>query len=138
MMNTPNASLKRWSTVPVWKSEGNPALNCCGGSNRTFGNMKRVVATAPAAQAAANAVQATPSVDRNPRRVMSAGAAAGAAGFAAAAGAVAAGRGAAGAGDAGEGAAAGGEADTGPSARVGAGGPGVRFVVSSLKARPCS
>src|SRR5262245_56275169 len=97
--------------------------------------MKRVVATAPAAQAAANAVQATPSVDRNPRRVMSAGAAAGAADFAAAAGAVAAGRGAAGAG---EGAAAGGEADKGPSARVGAGGPGVRFVVSSLKARPCS
>jgi len=38
--------------------------------------MKRVVATAPAAQAAAKAVQATPRVDRNPRRVMTDGVAA--------------------------------------------------------------
>src|SRR5437879_4708505 len=70
-MNTQKLSLKRWSTVPTWKSEGRPALNCCGGSNRTLGNMNRVVAMAPAPQAAAKAVQATPSVERNPRRVMS-------------------------------------------------------------------
>src|SRR2546428_13970672 len=70
-MNTPKLSLKRWSTVPTWKSEGKPALNCCGGSNSTLGNMNRVVAMAPAPQAAAKAVQATPSVDRNPRRVIS-------------------------------------------------------------------
>src|SRR5688572_3772277 len=43
------------------KSAGNPTLNCCGGSFRTFGNMKRPVAARAAADAAENAPQAMPS-----------------------------------------------------------------------------
>src|SRR5262245_56986952 len=41
-------------------SFGNPALNCCGGSLSTFGNMKRPVAARAAAEAAENAPQASP------------------------------------------------------------------------------
>jgi len=85
--------------------------------------MKRVVATAPAAQAAAKDVQATPRVERNPRRVM---AGAGDAGLGAA--------GAAAAGDA-PGLAAGFGPAAGPPAPWG---PVVVFLVSSVKARPCS
>src|SRR6266850_5645755 len=72
-MKTPKLSLKRVSTLPTRKSEGKPALKVCGGSNSTLGNMNRLVATAPAAQAAANEVHATPRVDRKPRRVTEAG-----------------------------------------------------------------
>ena|SRR5438552_8876935 len=86
-MKTPNASLKRLSTVPTMYSAANPALNVCGGSNSTFGNMNRVVATAPAAQAAAKEVHAIPIVERNPRRVSAAAAEGGAAGALGAAGA---------------------------------------------------
>src|SRR5262245_16451296 len=50
----PNFSFQRSST-PVPYSFGKPALNCCGGSLRTFGNMKRPVAASAATEAAANA-----------------------------------------------------------------------------------
>src|SRR6187551_1737264 len=56
---TPNFSFHRSST-PVPYSVGKPALNCCGGSLRTFGNMKRPVAARAAAEAAENAPHATP------------------------------------------------------------------------------
>src|SRR5579864_4677806 len=49
-----NFSFQRSST-PMPYSFGNPALNCCGGSFSTFGNMKRPVAASAAADAAANA-----------------------------------------------------------------------------------
>src|SRR5260221_5589797 len=102
-MKTPNASLNRLSTVPTRYSAGGPALKVCGGSNSTLGKGKRVVATAPAPQAAANAVHATPIVVRNPRRLTpAAGTPAAAAGLASGAGE------AAGPGAAGDGAPAGG------------------------------
>src|SRR5436189_1388162 len=50
----PNLSFQRSST-PMPYSVGNPALNCCGGSLSTLGNMKRPVAASAAADAAANA-----------------------------------------------------------------------------------
>src|SRR5438552_14618017 len=40
-------------------SLGKPALNCCGGSLSTFGNMKRPVAASAAADAAENAPHAS-------------------------------------------------------------------------------
>src|SRR5437667_10100543 len=49
-------------------SFGNPALNCCGGSFNTFGNMKRPVAASAAADAAENAPQASPIHARRVRR----------------------------------------------------------------------
>src|SRR5262250_2294032 len=55
----PNLSFHRSST-PRPYSFGNPALNCCGGSFRTFGNMKRPVAASAAADAAENAPHANP------------------------------------------------------------------------------
>ena len=57
---TPNFSFQRSST-PMPYSFGKPALNCCGGSLSTFGNMKRPVAASAAADAAENAPQASPS-----------------------------------------------------------------------------
>src|SRR5437867_7461988 len=48
------------SSTPTPYSFGNPALNCCGGSLRTLGNMKRPVAASAAADAAENAPQARP------------------------------------------------------------------------------
>src|SRR5438270_12576843 len=54
----PNFSFHRSST-PRPYSFGNPALNCCGGSLSTFGNMKRPVAASAAADAAENAPQAS-------------------------------------------------------------------------------
>src|SRR3954471_20597596 len=88
----PNFSFHRSST-PVPYSFGNPALNCCGGSFRTLGNMKRPVAASAAADAAENAPQASPSQARrvssgevsSGSRVAVFAAAAGAAGLAAAA-----------------------------------------------------
>src|SRR5688572_6461532 len=59
-IHTPFDSLYRSST-PRPKSAGNPTLNCCGGSFRTFGNMKRPVAASAAAEAAENAPHAMPS-----------------------------------------------------------------------------
>src|SRR5262249_58061662 len=59
----PNFSFHRSST-PMPYSVGNPALNCCGGSLRTFGNMKRPVAASAAADAAENAPHARPSQAR--------------------------------------------------------------------------
>src|SRR5689334_21588525 len=56
---TPNFSFQRSST-PIPYSFGKPALNCCGGSLRTFGNMKRPVAASAAADAAANAPHDSP------------------------------------------------------------------------------
>src|SRR5258708_26448263 len=57
--DTTNFSLHRASThIPY--SFGNAALNCCGGSLRTFGNMKRPVAASAAADAAENAPHASP------------------------------------------------------------------------------
>src|SRR5436190_7148994 len=50
----PNLSFHRSST-PMPYSFGKPALNCCGGSLRTLGNMKRPVAASAATEAAANA-----------------------------------------------------------------------------------
>src|SRR5438876_12351441 len=41
-------------------SFGKPALNCCGGSLSTLGNMKRPVAASAAAEAAVNAPHASP------------------------------------------------------------------------------
>ncbi len=58
-IQTPNFSFHRSST-PSPYSFGKPALNCCGGSLSTFGNMKRPVAASAAADAAENAPQARP------------------------------------------------------------------------------
>src|SRR5213592_4460566 len=66
-IQTPNFSFQRSST-PMPYSVGNPALNCCGGSLSTFGNMNRPVAASAAADAAENAPQASPS---HARRVSS-------------------------------------------------------------------
>src|SRR5215831_11774348 len=55
----PNLSFHRSST-PTPYSFGKPALNCCGGSLSTFGNMKRPVAASAAADAAENAPHARP------------------------------------------------------------------------------
>src|SRR6185295_18250073 len=55
----PNFSFQRSST-PMPYSLGKPALNCCGGSLRTFGNMNRPVAARAAADAAEKAPQASP------------------------------------------------------------------------------
>src|SRR5215510_10585143 len=41
------------SSTPMPYSFGNPALNCCGGSLSTLGNMKRPVAAGAAVRAAA-------------------------------------------------------------------------------------
>src|SRR5438874_10314762 len=62
----PNLSFHRSST-PVPYSLGKPTLNCCGGSLRTLGNMKRPVAANAAADAAENAPQASPSHARRER-----------------------------------------------------------------------
>src|SRR5262250_3926230 len=56
---TPNFSFHRSST-PIPYSFGNPALNCCGGSLSTLGNIKRPVAASAAADAAEKAPQARP------------------------------------------------------------------------------
>src|SRR6185503_19281060 len=48
------------SSTPMPYSFGKPALNCCGGSLSTFGNMKRPVAASAAADAAENAPHASP------------------------------------------------------------------------------
>src|SRR5438094_7020811 len=56
---TPNFSFHRSST-PVPYSFGKPALNCCGGSLSTLGNMNRPVAARAAADAAENAPHARP------------------------------------------------------------------------------
>src|SRR3954464_1370468 len=56
----PYLSFQRSST-PVPYSVGKPALNCCGGSLRTLGNMNRPVAASAAADAAENAPHARPS-----------------------------------------------------------------------------
>src|ERR687886_554752 len=56
---TPYFSFQRSST-PMPYSFGNPALNCCGGSLSTFGNMNRPVAASAAAEAAENAPHARP------------------------------------------------------------------------------
>src|SRR5918992_5174117 len=66
-IQTPNFSFQRSST-PMPYSLGNPALNCCGGSLRTFGNMKRPVAASAAAEAAENAPHAMPSQTRRVTR----------------------------------------------------------------------
>src|SRR5437868_14944784 len=60
---TPNFSFHRSST-PMPYSLGKPALNCCGGSLSTFGNMKRPVAASAAADAAEKAPHARPSQAR--------------------------------------------------------------------------
>src|SRR5882724_903614 len=64
---TPNFSFHRSST-PTPYSLGNPALNCCGGSLSTFGNMNRPVAASAAADAAENAPHARPIHARRVRR----------------------------------------------------------------------
>src|SRR5436190_21044372 len=56
------------SSTPVPYSFGKPTLNCCGGSFRTFGNMKRPVAASAAAEAAENAPHARPIHARRVRR----------------------------------------------------------------------
>src|SRR5437899_9045271 len=48
------------SSTPTPYSLGNPALNCCGGSLSTLGNMNRPVAANAAADAAENAPHASP------------------------------------------------------------------------------
>src|SRR5436190_5295240 len=48
------------SSTPTPYSLGNPALNCCGGSLSTLGNMNRPVAASAAADAAENAPHARP------------------------------------------------------------------------------
>src|SRR5205823_2752835 len=55
----PNFSFHRSST-PIPYSFGKPALNCCGGSFSTLGNMKRPVAASAAADAAEKAPQDRP------------------------------------------------------------------------------
>src|SRR3954464_6400529 len=54
----PTFSFQRSST-PWPYSFGKPALNCCGGSLSTLGNMKRPVAASGAAEAAENGPQAS-------------------------------------------------------------------------------
>src|SRR4051812_43683546 len=66
MSQMPNLSFHRSST-PMPYSFGNPALNCCGGSLSTFGNMKRPVAASAATDAAENAPHARPSHARRVR-----------------------------------------------------------------------
>src|SRR4051812_1986882 len=56
---TPYFSFHRSST-PMPYSLGKPALNCCGGSLSTLGNMKRPVAASAAADAAEKAPHASP------------------------------------------------------------------------------
>src|SRR3954453_4800306 len=56
---TPNFSFQRSST-PMPYSLGKPALNCCGGSLSTLGNMNRPVAASAAPDAAADAPQDNP------------------------------------------------------------------------------
>src|SRR6185295_12960551 len=63
----PNFSFQRSST-PTPYSFGKPALNCCGGSLRTLGNMKRPVAARAAAEAAEKAPHASPSQARRVKR----------------------------------------------------------------------
>src|SRR6478736_5311690 len=48
------------SSTPTPYSLGSPALNCCGGSLSTFGNMKRPVAASAAAVAAVKEIHARP------------------------------------------------------------------------------
>src|SRR5437870_2557663 len=48
------------SSTPMPYSFGKPALNCCGGSLRTLGNMKRPVAASAAAEAAEKVPHASP------------------------------------------------------------------------------
>src|SRR5712691_9534113 len=55
----PNFSFHRSST-PMPYSIGKPALNCCGGSLSTLGNMNRPVAARAAAEAAENVPHARP------------------------------------------------------------------------------
>src|SRR5947208_14848521 len=55
----PYLSFQRSST-PIPYSFGKPALNCCGGSLRTLGNMNRPVAASAAADAAEKAPHARP------------------------------------------------------------------------------
>src|SRR5258708_6455119 len=55
----PNFSFHRSST-PTPYSLGKPALNCCGGSFSTLGNMKRPVAASAAAAGAEKAAPAQP------------------------------------------------------------------------------
>src|SRR6185295_5911872 len=55
----PYLSFQRSST-PMPYSFGKPALNCCGGSLSTLGNMKRPLAASAAAHAAENAPQDSP------------------------------------------------------------------------------
>src|SRR5450755_3401198 len=89
---TPNFSFQRSST-PMPYSFGKPALNCCGGSLSTLGNMNRPVAASDAAVAAENVPQARPIQARresrgdvsSASRVLAFAAAAAGAGFAAAA-----------------------------------------------------
>src|ERR1051326_4855358 len=91
----PNFSFHRSST-PMPYSFGNPALNCCGGSLSTLGNMNRPVAASAAADAAVNAPHARPIHARRVKsgdvssgsRVVAAAVAVGAAVFADAAAAV--------------------------------------------------
>src|SRR3954451_8114892 len=52
--HTPNFSFQRSST-PIPYSLGKPALNCCGGSLSTLGNMNRPVAASAATEAAEDA-----------------------------------------------------------------------------------
>src|SRR2546425_1276145 len=59
MTQIPYLSFHRSST-PMPYSAGSPTLNCCGGSLRTLGNMKRPVAASAAADAAENAPHASP------------------------------------------------------------------------------
>src|SRR6185436_6613525 len=56
---TPYFSFQRSST-PGPYSVGKPALNCCGGSLSTLGNMNRPVAASAAADAAVNVPHASP------------------------------------------------------------------------------
>src|SRR5581483_11099443 len=80
------------SSTPIPYSFGKPILNCCGGSLRTFGNMKRPVAASAAAEAAENAPQARPIQARRVRSgEVSSGSRAGAAAFGAAGGTLAGG-----------------------------------------------
>src|SRR3954469_23977783 len=56
------------SSTPTPYSFGKPALNCCGGSLSTLGNMKRPVAASAAAEAAENAPHARPIQARRVKR----------------------------------------------------------------------
>src|SRR5262245_52278197 len=66
-IQTPNFSFHRSST-PMPYSPGKPALNCCGGSLSTLGNMNRPVAANAAAEAAVKAPHARPIHARLVRR----------------------------------------------------------------------